>query len=262
MSHRARSNYRCKLCQSSPAKFANSHIIPRSFFHLFRGDEPHSIALDVGGNVNQVHKKQAGFADPAMLCESCEKRFSNFDSYGWKILGSKNLTKSALRHQLRVYGYSVQCDTDLLHRFILSIHWRASVSKIGFTQNFKLYRRYEDQILGDIFASAPISTQYYQTTVFKLAKDYLGPFSKVMFEPLASFQPDKSVMCQFNLPELKIVTFINGSPPFAEWLKINKADRLILPLLDESRNRQELAFLERIHGRFHQRATKSRRRKN
>jgi hypothetical protein len=257
MSHRATNNNRCKLCQSRPLKFSNSHIIPRSFFHLFRGDEPNSVALDVGGKTNKVQKKQAGFSDPAMLCESCEKKFSNFDSYGWKILGSKNLIETPLRHELQLYGYSVQCDTDLLHRFILSVYWRASVSKIGFAQNFKLYRQYEDQILRDIFASAPISAQYYQTTVFRLSSDYLGPFSKAMFEPLANFQPDKSVICQFNLPELKILTFINGPARFAEWLRINKPDQLILPLLDGSRNQQDLAYLERIHRRFHERAAKS-----
>jgi hypothetical protein len=262
MSRRARIKDRCKLCQSRPVKFVNSHIIPRSFFRLFRGNDPHSIALDVGGNVNQVHKKQAGFADPEMLCESCEKKFSNFDSYGWKTLGSRDLTENPLTHQLRLYGYAVPCDADLIHRFILSIYWRASVSGTGFTENFKLYRRYEDQILKDIFGSNPISAQYYQTIVFKLAEDYLGTFSKTMFEPLASFQPDKSVMCQFYLPGLKIVTFIDGPAQIAEWLKIHKPDQFILPLLDGSRNQQELAFLERIHRRYHQRPAKSRRLRN
>jgi hypothetical protein len=102
VSHRATNNNRCKLCQSRPLKFSNSHIIPRSFFHLFRGDEPNSVALDVGGKTNKVQKKQAGFSEPAMLCESCEKKFSNFDSYGWKILGSKNLTARVSLFLLRV----------------------------------------------------------------------------------------------------------------------------------------------------------------
>jgi hypothetical protein len=259
MKRRTRKKDRCKLCNSRSVKFVNSHIIPRSFFHLFRGNEPHSIEVDVGGNIKQVRKKQAGFADPSMLCESCEKRFSNFDHYGWKILGHKDLTENPLTHQLRVYGYTAHCDADLIHRFILSIYWRASVSETTFTKNFKLYRRYEDQILKDIVSSNPISAQYYQTIVFKLARDYLGPFSKTMFEPLASFQPDKSVMCQFNLPELKIVTFVNSPVLITEWLKIHKPDRFILPLPDGSRNQQELAFLERIHRRYHQRSAKSRR---
>lgn len=255
MGRRKRNDDRCKLCNSRPVNFVNSHIIPRAFFHQLRGSDPHSIALDVGGIKNRVHKKQAGFSDRSLLCEPCEKRFSNFDSYGWKIFGRSDLTQNPLSHQQRLYAYEIHCDADLIHRFFLSIYWRASRSKTEVVRDFRLYRSYEDRILESIFGGNPINTDYYQTTVWKLTEDYLGPFSRAMFEPLAAFQSDGSVICQCSLPELKVVTFINSKKPITEWLKIHRPDQFIMPLLDASRNRQELGFLDRIHKRYHQRIT-------
>jgi len=185
-----------------------------------------------------------------MLCEDCEKKFGPFDEYGFKILGRSNLTERPLLHNGRLYGYEINCDTDRLHRFVLSVLWRAAVTRLPAFSSLEL-RQYREPLLRVIFATAPIDGGYYQTIIFRLADDYLGEFSNVMFEPVASFQKDKSVMCQLYIPRLKIVTFIGNRTYIPNWMKLYDPNKAVLAYLSASMNQQEYGFLHRIHSAYH-----------
>jgi hypothetical protein len=89
MDRRKRRLERCKLCGAKGVTLVKSHIIPKSFFKQFRGSEPHSIVASADDG--KIERKQAGFWDPNILCDQCEKKFSDLDSYGWKILASPQL---------------------------------------------------------------------------------------------------------------------------------------------------------------------------
>lgn len=79
---------------------------------------------------------QASVYDSEILCEECEKKFSEFDRYGWEILGPMAVDRPPPGLNLGNDVYKIDCDTDKLRRFILSVLWRASVSKSSF-----LFRR-------------------------------------------------------------------------------------------------------------------------
>jgi hypothetical protein len=136
-------------------------------------------------------EETGGYSDPAILCAECEKKFNQLDHYGFKILGRSNLTEKPLYREGFPYAYEINCETDKLHRFLLSVLWRASVSGLPAFSTIQL-RQYQEPLLHDIFASSPIDSQQYQTIVFKLDDDFLGPFSHIMFEPVGSFQKDKT----------------------------------------------------------------------
>jgi hypothetical protein len=248
MDRQTRRHLRCQFCKWKPVVFAKAHVIPRSFFHLFKGKELNSIVVDI--ERKRIEKKQAGYSDPAMLCRECEAKFNPLDNYGFKILGRSNLIEKPLYHKGFPYAYEINCETDKLHRFLLSVLWRASVSDLPAFSNVQLWQ-HQGPLLHDIFASSPIDSQRYQTIVFKLDGDFLGPFSHSMFEPLASFQKDKSAMCQLYLPYLKAVTFIGSRVNIPDWMRLVDPGRAILPRLHTGNSGVEWQFLDRIHQAYH-----------
>lgn len=204
----------------------------------------------MSGEGRVVEKKQAGFSDRNLLCLDCEKKFSGLDAYGWRILGDPDLSRPKFDHQFRHYGYIIRCDVDQLHKFILSVLWRASATRIAFYDKLCL-GRYHQEVEKLIFSTAPVATDRYQTIIFRLSDDFLGEFSGTIFPPLADRLQDGALMCQLFLPKLKIVTFIGPAPVMQHWMKLSSPDSFIMPFLTAANNRLEWSFLERIHRNFH-----------
>src|ERR1700674_3029575 len=105
-----------------------------------------------------------------MLCLECEGKFSDFDSYGWKILGELDLSTPYLEN-FQLAGYWMACDTDKLRRFILSVLWRASVSECNFYDRANLGLRQERQAIERIFDPTLLTLEEYPTLIFKRASD-------------------------------------------------------------------------------------------
>jgi hypothetical protein len=126
-------NTLCRLCHK-PNKFANSHIIPRSFYPKIRG--PYKYAIEVNLDAKKLSTFwQAGNYDKQMLCVECEPKFGALDTYDFRILGKPDLSRPILSYGSAgtVEAYRVVgCDTNRLRKFILSVLWRASVSSLDF----------------------------------------------------------------------------------------------------------------------------------
>jgi hypothetical protein len=81
----------CRLCDQTK-RLIKAHIIPRKFFEGIKDTEKYAVQI----NANKALKEsgtfyQAGVYDTEILCEECERRFSDLDGYGWKILGTPSL---------------------------------------------------------------------------------------------------------------------------------------------------------------------------
>jgi hypothetical protein len=69
-----------------------AHAIPRKFFEGIRGTGNYSVLIDANKPLKADGTYyQAGTYDNEILCEDCEKKFSDFDNYGWQILGKPSL---------------------------------------------------------------------------------------------------------------------------------------------------------------------------
>lgn len=237
----------CKLCKKRPSRFARSHAIPRSFFHEFRGPDPHSILFNVSGKDKLTRTVQAGVWDDEILCHSCEARFSNLDHYGWKVLGKLDLTLPYLDHNVQLVGYTIKCDTDKLRRFILSVFWRASVSKIGFYNQVHL-GVHEMRVINRIFDTTPLSPVEYLTSVFKLAEDFLEKYTNIIFPPQSNKLKGGGLMCILYLPGLKIVTSVGDSS--ALWqpdvFLIHKPNQFLVPFLPKELAIPEFNYLREV----------------
>src|SRR5437762_3121909 len=131
---------RCRFCDKDMSSPAKSHIIPRSFFKLVRGQEKYTIVMRASEKAVTEEYTQAGIYDSKILCVECEKRFSPYDAHGFAVFTDVFRDK-------KVYldNNGIPCafllpnvDFRLLKLFVLSLLWRSSVSRHHFFSNVDL----------------------------------------------------------------------------------------------------------------------------
>ena len=158
-----------------------AHIISKKFFESLKQDKPYGVLVDSNKPIKSAGKfRQAGVYDNEILCECCEKKFSEFDRYGWEILGPITLDRPPAGRDLDVY--KIDCETDNLRRFILSVLWRASVSKNPFYSAVKL-GPYETPIRERIINSDTLLPEEFPTLAMILETGALGKYDSVLFPP-------------------------------------------------------------------------------
>ncbi|MBS1174954.1 MAG: hypothetical protein H6R05_1085 [Burkholderiaceae bacterium] len=127
----------CELCLQSVNKFVRSHIIPRAFFQEF----------GKGKCLEQMHESDirltGGFRVGVygqFLCNSCEIKFQTIDENAIRmILQTEHKILDSRDEYSKVYLVeNANQEKDNLHKFALSILWRASVSGLPAYKNVKL----------------------------------------------------------------------------------------------------------------------------
>ena len=127
----------------------NAHIIPRSFFELVRGKGKHSVGIVIDKDTYSTPFLQAGPSDESILGNCCEPKFSEWDDYGFKILGKKWDTKDAISSSDGTTPMAFELnavDYDKLSLFVLSVLWRASISSHRFFKNVSLGPEFEERV--------------------------------------------------------------------------------------------------------------------
>jgi hypothetical protein len=127
----------CKLCGFSKT-LIKAHIIPESFFkEASNGGGAQLIST----NLNEFPKRlPIGPYDKELLCKCCEEKFQELDDFGARVFLSQHdeLFVPMLQNE-QVYGFSSdKIDKEKLHRFIISILWRASASVHAFYSKVNL----------------------------------------------------------------------------------------------------------------------------
>jgi hypothetical protein len=138
----------CRFCKRNGVQFVNAHIIARSFFTLVRGEGNYSVEMIAGRGSLETPYHQAGVADRAILCEECEPKFGEWDTYGFNVFSVPRGEADAIRHSSDGTPLAIPLEDlnyDILVLFFLSVLWRASVSKLKFFNAVAL-GPYEDQI--------------------------------------------------------------------------------------------------------------------
>lgn len=118
---------RCSGC-GVEKKLIKSHIIPESFFRKMKCGGETIYRVTNTFNNEWEHKKRTpiGVYDKTILCDECEKRFSNTDDYGYRMLFENKQNEIIIENQ-RFYVIK-NIDYKLTKLFFISILWRASVS--------------------------------------------------------------------------------------------------------------------------------------
>ncbi len=139
----------CKLCNKE-RKLVKAHIIPECFFRLLRSDDGRS-SVAVTNTDNLPHKRAPiGIYDKNLLCEECERLFSDWDSYGCKLFIKQISEFKELKDGNYIAAYTLEeFDYDRLMLFFISLLWRASVSTHLFYErvNLGLYEGLTKEII-------------------------------------------------------------------------------------------------------------------
>jgi hypothetical protein len=147
---------KCGMCEEVK-RLIDAHAIPRTFFKDLKQGGNYAVLVDANKPMKSAGTfYQAGVYDSAILCEDCERKFSEFDRYGWQILGPMAVDRPPPNSKEDSYVYKIDCDTDKLRRFILAVLWRASVSKNPFYAAVNL-GPYETASRARLFEPQPMS---------------------------------------------------------------------------------------------------------
>jgi hypothetical protein len=203
---------RCRFCEQDKIALAKAHVIPRSFFKRVRGEAKYSTELRASEKAVTEKFQQAGHYDCEILCEDCERKFTPYDTHGFsvftKVFENQNIYRDP--HGFECAYLLPNVDFRLLKLFVLSVLWRASVSRLRFYRNVDLGQRHEHKIKS-LIASGTIEHADDYQFVCSHQKDH--PYPKVILEPLKGRIESEGVnYVKFYLPDVQIVVKVDKRP--------------------------------------------------
>jgi hypothetical protein len=151
----------CKLHQCDEM-LVQAHVIPRAFFELHNDNSNNKRRQSILRSDGSTHPKKSpiGVYDRSLWCQKAEDSASQYDDYAIQIYRYKhtrsNLMLDAenniIKTQFGPLGYIVPSfDYEKFLKFILSLIWRASVSRQEGYQKMRIVEENElrDRILND-----------------------------------------------------------------------------------------------------------------
>lgn len=204
----------CKLCNEKKKLLRRSHIIP-DFMYKGLFDENHFIApIDL---IEFKRRKLLpdGFYDSNILCENCDNKIlGKLESYASIVIwGGKSKPDYYPKYEGKInqlnqkFLHVTNLDYTKFKLFLLSIIWRASISKHKIFNSVSL-GEHEESIRKMIIENNPGSTNDYPVGMFILTQNNRGP-TKMIANPLP-IKKDKSLIYHFLINGLVINYKIEG----------------------------------------------------
>nr|WP_321269620.1 hypothetical protein [uncultured Tolumonas sp.] len=153
----------CRMCNQKK-NLCQSHVIPDSIFRsIFKKASGKAIELSINPTTS-IKYSQKSFKTP-MLCKSCENKLDkNYERYSLSVLRGYEGTT-----QKNIDGILFdKINTAKISDFILSIIWRAAISKLKEHEPVKLNEAIKENIRISLLTNNKISKHRYKVTMFKL----------------------------------------------------------------------------------------------
>ena len=204
----------CKLCNEKKKLLRRSHIIP-DFMYKGLFDENHFIApIDL---IEFKRRKLLpdGFYDSNILCENCDNKIlGKLESYASIVIwGGKSKPDYYPKYEGKInqlnqkFLHVTNLDYTKFKLFLLSIIWRASISKHKIFNSVSL-GEHEESIRKMIIENNPSSKDDYPVGMFILTQNNRGP-TKMIANPIPN-KKDKSLIYNFLINGLVINYKIEG----------------------------------------------------
>ncbi len=132
---------KCKLCLEEKA-LVDSHIVPRSFNKLIKGDNPYTLII--GDSLSHLKRSNIGIYDQ-ILCCSCESMTSKYDEVGIKVLKeiiNSTFFNCGLYETLNIDKGEIK----LFFLFVYSVLWRACISNKEEFKSVELGSKHKEAI--------------------------------------------------------------------------------------------------------------------
>lgn len=139
----------CLLCGKSEELVKISHIIPKCMYKGMENDKNKIGVSILKNNIKTESEIEHRYFDKYILCLDCERvKLSQLDNYGNRVLFGDQNTNDLFKSTAFEYLNAKVCvienfDNLKLKLFLLSILWRAHISRHIFFDNINLYARAE-----------------------------------------------------------------------------------------------------------------------
>lgn len=184
---------KCKLCGEEKPLLKKSHIFPE-FLHRELYDEKQrlmkiNLMVEPHG-IGKVSKLPKGEYEQNLLCQECDgNRIGSFESYVGKILSNAEMPEEQKPECEKIEneeGFEFlrinNIDYKLLKLFLLSILWRASISKRQTFREVSL-GLYEEKIRMKLFENEPSTDNDIPIVVLSWNNDNVIP-NDVIMQPM------------------------------------------------------------------------------
>lgn len=171
----------CKACNQDK-DLIDAHIVPKSLFMKLRGNSNHLDVLgsDFNGRKGRTFK---GEYDKTILCYECDGVFQKCDNYAKILFVDRENEMEEIWKNSDLVGWELETiDYDLFKQFVLSVLWRASVSRRSYYGLISL-GPHEAIIKKDIFGQERFPCTHYQFLVSRYLPDKVPELERTMLNP-------------------------------------------------------------------------------
>jgi len=159
----------CYYHQKEEEKLCKSHIIPKCFFDK----SDNYVAVISDGTIDGRHY-QNGIKDCNILCAEADNLFNPFDDEASRVLIKNMEYYRVLETYPKSATYALypsgHFDYQKMRHFIISLAWRASISKIEEFKNFSL-GKLEDTALEILQGKTPDNPNFCNAIIIKKESD-------------------------------------------------------------------------------------------
>lgn len=212
---------KCRLCLQSEDLIKNSHIIP-DFMYQDLYDEKHRMVRTAGLDVASAKKIQTGEKEAGLLCRKCDNEIlGSLERYASRVLftGEEPIRAQNVLHPDGALTSTLCEDLDYkkFKLFLLSILWRASISKKDFFSKVQL-GPIEESIRRMIFENKPLAQMDFPCLVSSWRHVQRSMTSRIITSPHKIRGDNGGTRYIFQIGQFVLMYFVskNDRP---EWLQ-------------------------------------------
>ena len=179
----------CKLC-GYEKDLVDSHIIP-DFMYRYLFDDKHKLILSTSDDFkksdSKIKKRNTGDYDNTILCSTCDNEvIGQYETYASKVIYGENISPTiapVVKNHYNAIGTEWSSVSNIDYKkfklFLLSILWRASITKRDMFKNVNI-DRHEDILKKMIWTSDPGEEGDYPIILFTANHDKNVPKDFIM----------------------------------------------------------------------------------
>jgi len=203
----------CKLCLKDKKLQRKSHIIPQFYYKEVKKDGGYYLKIDkytyreyTKGKTSTKH--YTGEYDSNILCRKCDKDIigQKYDDYASKVLQVVNGESKKFK-SIKIESYTNKNDISgkltknidytKFKLFLLSVLWRASISKRPFFHEVKLGKKHEQILREMIYNGYPKEQEDYPCFICDIGED--EPLLKRTMLPPRKINEDGNISYMFMI---------------------------------------------------------------
>lgn len=190
----------CKYC-GKQKKLCQAHIMPKSFYNL-KSNSYFGISID--GKID-LTKCQHGLTDSNILCSECDGIIGEYDKYAKQLIitnirNNQNTNFKTIQNGKIYYFSKTDFDYFKLHKFFISLSWRASISQ---KTSFSL-GKYEDIALKIMKGEMKDNHFLFFPIIYHLNNN--NPMNDVVYTMLGELNKQKYILLTFPDYQIYIIT--------------------------------------------------------